>query len=396
MQRETPRHYQLSLSIYSSLSAVHYSLHKMAVLNLRRYTRHLFSAIQQYRMKWVVIVASIWTIVDLLSKIIFSGTGRSPGTNIRILTPQAAGVRFVVVFACSLAMAWFLVFRLRTRFRQWPLWRNLLAKLAILIMASVFVSFLVHFTYTTIVWKSSLWLALVAFWHDATETTYLFEKTMAWMALYLLTLLMIEINEKYSPGLFFAILFGRYVKPQQERRIVMFLDLKDSTPIAEALGHVRYFSFIRDFIFYVSTAILEYNGRIYQYVGDEIVTSWPSTRRNAQKCFAALLEARRQLQGSSEEFRRKYGYIPEFRCGIHDGLVTIGEIGVVKKDLAMSGDTMNTAARIRSACSELNRKFLVSKDIRALLPLQDFQVEDMGPIDLKGKSGGIELFSLRV
>ena len=370
----------------------------MARLNLRRYTRHFFSAIQQYRMKWVVIVASIWTIVDMLSKVIFSGTGRSPGAGAmrRILTPEAAGVRFVVVFVCSLIMAWFLVFRLRTRFRQWPLWRNLLAKLAILLLASVFVSFLVHFTYMTIVWRNDLWRALQAFWNDAAHTTYLFEKTMAWMGLYLLTLLMIEINEKYSPGLFFAILFGRYVKPQQERRIVMFLDLKDSTPIAEALGHVRYFSFIRDFIYYVSTAILEYNGRIYQYVGDEIVTSWPSSRRNAQKCFAALLEARRQLQGASEEFRRLYGHVPEFRCGIHEGEVTIGEIGVVKKDLAMSGDTMNTAARIRTACSELNRKFLISKEVRELLPLQDFQLADMGMIDLKGKSGGIELFALRV
>lgn len=368
----------------------------MAVLNLRRYTRNLFSAIQQYRMKWVVIVACIWTAVDIISKAIFSGTGRSPGNNVRILTPEAAGVRFVVVFICSLLMAWFLVFRLRTRFRHYALWKNLLLKLAILLCASVFISFLVHFTYLTIVWGWSIPVSLEAFWRDATKTSYLFEKTTAWMAMYLLTLLMIEINEKYSPGLFFAILFGRYVKPQQERRIVMFLDLKDSTPIAEALGHVRYFSFIRDFIFYVSTAILEYNGRIYQYVGDEIVTSWPSTRRNAQKCFAALLDARRQLQGSSEEFRRKYGHIPEFRCGIHEGLVTIGEIGVVKKDLAMSGDTMNTAARIRSACSELHRKFLVSKDVRAMLPLQDFQVEDMGPIDLKGKSGGVELFALRV
>lgn len=366
------------------------------MINLRRYTRNLLSAIQQYRMKWVVIVASIWTVVDLVSKAIFSGTGRTPGMHVRILTPEAAMVRFIVVFSCSLLMAYFLVFHLRTKFRHLALWKNLLFKTGILLLASVFVSFLVHFTYLIFVWDWSVMQSLFAFWQDATRTTYLSEKTAAWMGLYILTLLMIEINEKYSPGLFLAILFGHYVNPKEERRIVMFLDLKDSTPIAEALGSLRYFSFIRDFIFYVSTALIEYNGRIYQYVGDEIVTSWSSSRRNAQKCFSALLEARRQLQGASEEFRRKYGYIPEFRCGIHEGPVTVGEIGVVKKDLAMSGDTMNTAARIRSACSELNRKFLISKDLRALLPLQDFQVEELGEVDLKGKSGGIEMFALRV
>ena len=39
----------------------------------------------------------------------------------------------------------------------------------------------------------------------------------------------------------------------------MFLDLKDSTPIAETLGHEKYFSFIKDFIYYVSSAVLLVN-----------------------------------------------------------------------------------------------------------------------------------------
>ena len=37
----------------------------------------------------------------------------------------------------------------------------------------------------------------------------------------------------------------------------------------------------------------------------------------------------------------------------------------------MSGDTMNTTARIRSACSELNQKFIVSKDFRDNIDLKN-------------------------
>ena len=176
----------------------------------------------------------------------------------------------------------------------------------------------------------------------------------------------------------------------------MFIDLKDSTPIAEKLGHKDYFRFIRDFIYSISIALIEYNGRIYQYVGDEIVVSWPYNHTNTKRCMDALIEARKILQRNSERFRRKYGIVPEFRVGIHAGEVTIGEIGVIKKDLAMSGDTMNTTARIRSACSELKQKFIVSKDFIDAIDLKEWQSESLGIIDLKGKDKGIELFALKI
>jgi adenylate cyclase len=62
----------------------------------------------------------------------------------------------------------------------------------------------------------------------------------------------------------------------------------------------------------------------------------------------------------------------------------------------MSGDTINTAARIRSACTELNQKFLISKDVNDLLDLKEWQSESIGLIDLKGKNQGIELFALKI
>jgi len=64
---------------------------------------------------------------------------------------------------------------------------------------------------------------------------------------------------------------SKYLKPKDEKRIFMFLDLKSSTTIAEEIGHRRYFEFISDFIADVTTPILNNHGEIYQYVGDEIV-----------------------------------------------------------------------------------------------------------------------------
>ena len=75
---------------------------------------------------------------------------------------------------------------------------------------------------------------------------------------------------------------------------------------------------------------------------------------------------------------------------------TIGEIGVIKKDLAMSGDAMNTTARIRNACTELNQKFIVSKEFIEKSNLLDWQTEPLGKFELKGKNTSVELFALKI
>jgi len=205
-----------------------------------------------------------------------------------------------------------------------------------------------------------------------------------------------EINEKYSRGVFFNIMIGKYLQPQEERRIIMFLDLKDSTPIAEKLGHKEYFKFIRDFIYCISSGFLENDGRIYQYVGDEVVIWWPESKANARNAISALLSTRKEINKNFNRFKRKYDTLPEYKVGIHTGNVMVGQVGIVKKDLVMSGDAINTAARIRSACTDLNQKFLISKDLNDLLDMKEWQCESLGLIDLKGKNEGIELFALKI
>jgi len=238
--------------------------------------------------------------------------------------------------------------------------------------------------------------ALNSFYQHTFQGTWLLEKMPEWLILFILTQLIIEFVEKYSPGIFFAIFFGKYIIPKNEYLILMFLDLKNSTPIAEKMDNTRYFRFIREFIYHISTALLEYGGRIYQYVGDEIVVSWPAKQKNYENCIRSLIAARKNIEKNGNRFRREYGFLPEFKVGIHYGEVTIGEIGVIKKDLAMSGDAMNTTARIRDACSQLNQKFIVSKEFIEKSNLTDWQTEALGEFELKGKNSSIELYSLKI
>ncbi len=341
----------------------------------------------KYRFKTILFIAFLWTLTDTL--VIFT-LNRLPG-NINSIRPVL--LRESILFLMSLIMGYLLVVALKKLFRSFHLWAAFLIKSLILLVAAFLMQLLLYAVNSVSVWGLPISSAFHSFLFDINSVL---QKILYWLVLFIITQLIIEINEKYSPGVFIDILFGKYVKPKTEKRIVMFIDLKDSTSIGEKLENKQYFKFIREFIYQVSDALIQYGGRIYQYVGDEIVVSWTYNNKNIKNCMKALLKAHKNLQKKSDHFRRYYGLVPEYRVGIHVGDVTVGEIGVIKKDLAMSGDTMNTTARIRSACSELNEKYIVSKDFIEHADLESWQVESLGPVELKGKEEEIELFALKI
>ena len=357
-----------------------------------------FNVLRRYRYRWVLFITLAWTVIDTLLWAIRASVPQPDAfedpTETRTISYVL--IRMGVVMLMSFVMSYLLVFKFRSLFRNRPLWVNLTMKTLILLGCSFFMNFFNLFSYFYFIQGRTLFGAISFYFHLPAEKFWLVHGLPLWLLIFLTTQLFIEMSEKYSPGVFADILFGRYIKPQDENRVIIFLDLKDSTPIAEQLGHTNYFLFIRDFIHYISLAVLEHEGRIYQYVGDEIVVSWVFNKKNTEKAIQALIGARKSLEKHGEHFRRKYGQMPEFRVGIHVGEVTVGEIGMIKKDLAMSGDTMNTTARIRTACRELNQKWIASKEFVEHSSLKEWQTEHLGAFELKGKGELMDLYALRI
>ena len=345
------------------------------------------SNVNKIRLRTVIYIGLFWTAIDFVIVLLRQNEQ---------MHTKSLWLRETIMFIVSLIMGYIFVYRLRKMLRHYPLWLNFLAKSFILLGSAFILTFIIQFSDTYFFKNLSAYEAFHEIQSYALYRNWLLLKIIYWMIIFFITQLILIINEKYSPGVFLDILAGRYINPKVEKRIVMFMDLKDSTPIAEKLGHSVYFEFIRDFIYRVSQAIIEFDGTIYQYVGDEVVCSWKYAPHNTRKCLDTVIQARKNIQKKSSYFRNKYDFVPEFRVGIHIGEVTVGEIGVIKKDLAMSGDTMNTTARIRSACNELKHQFIVSKTFVENIDLKQWQTESLGIVDLKGKGTGIELFSLKI
>jgi adenylate cyclase len=58
----------------------------------------------------------------------------------------------------------------------------------------------------------------------------------------------------------------------------MFLDIVDSTGMAERLGDLRAQALIGHFFFDISAPIAANGGETHWYIGDEVVVTWPWSR----------------------------------------------------------------------------------------------------------------------
>lgn len=207
-----------------------------------------------------------------------------------------------------------------------------------------------------------------------------------------------QIEKLIGKNMLANYLKGRYRKPKKEIRVFLFLDLKASTTISEKLGNDIYYSFLNDAIYEMSASIIETKAEIYQYVGDEIVFTWPLEKgiRN-NNCLRLYEKITEQLESKSSYFQKNYGYQPKFKAAFHAGIVLAAEIGHIKKDIVYSGDVLNTTARMESLCNSYNADVLISKSLFNLLDKKhEILYEDLGPMTLKGKDEKLELIKIHL
>jgi adenylate cyclase len=209
--------------------------------------------------------------------------------------------------------------------------------------------------------------------------------------------LLAGMNRLLGPGVLFNFVAGRYHRPRLETRAVLLIDMTGSTSIAERLGELRFLVLLNRFIADLSLAIAGEGGEIHKYVGDEVIATWRVDRAGAaQAAIRACFAARARIAAHAAGYRRDFGLVPEFRAALHCGPLVLGELGILKMEIALIGDTMNTAARIQQACRDTGHAVLASTallDRVAELPAGIVK-RALGALQLRGKEAALDLCAL--
>jgi adenylate cyclase len=203
------------------------------------------------------------------------------------------------------------------------------------------------------------------------------------------------MDRKFGPGNLAKLLLGKFHHPREEERIFMFLDLKSSTTHAERLGHIRYSQLIQD-CFHDLSVVTDQEAEIYQYVGDEAVICWELKKGlDKNNCVQAFFAFDGYLQTRANYYREKYGFVPEFKAGMNVGLVTVAEVGEIKREIAFHGDVLNTAARIQGKCNEFGKRILISEYLHEYLKNDsELKSESLGSAELRGRKGTVGIYSV--
>ena len=206
--------------------------------------------------------------------------------------------------------------------------------------------------------------------------------------------LFLSVNDLLGPGVLFAFAAGRYHNPRIEERALLFIDMRASTAIAERLGELRYLSLLNRFVGDVSFAVAEANGGIHKYVGDEVIATWRlAPGANPPACVNAAFAALDRIAAQGPAYQREFGVVPDFRAGLHCGPVAVGELGSLRREIALIGDTMNTAARILEACRDTDNRVLASAALIGRLATLPPGVtrRRLGEFPVRGKEHRLEL-----
>ena len=197
-----------------------------------------------------------------------------------------------------------------------------------------------------------------------------------------------EIRRLIGARVLGSFILGTYHRPQREWRIVMFLDLANSTMLAEKMGEIRVHDLITRFFFDIDRPIADHGGEIHAYIGDQVVVSWALSNdsvRNAEslRCFFAIKDKMERLAGV---YQRDFGVVARFRAGLHAGPVVISECGDTKRQLAYFGDTMNVTARLEEYCKTIEAALVVSGELLRNIEMPvGLGISDRGDIVLRGR-----------
>lgn len=232
--------------------------------------------------------------------------------------------------------------------------------------------------------------------HDFFATRKVFEFLGIALIISLFSNFLDELHRKLGRDAIFNLILGKYHQVKQEDRLFLFIDLNNSTDIAEEMGEMEYSHFLQDYFYDISEPIARYFGRVYQYVGDEAVVTWPVKKgfrfAVCVRCFFAI---QKQIRRYKSHYEKRYGRVPEFKAALHGGTVVVSEVGKYKSEIAYHGDVLNTTARMLSRCHEFASEFIVSDYVMENVEMPKYlKADPLGGFKLKGKQQEVELHAI--
>lgn len=201
--------------------------------------------------------------------------------------------------------------------------------------------------------------------------------------------------------------FGTYVDPSLAARLleqgddvftgerrevsVMFIDVRDFTPFAEAHTAEETVARLNALFEIVVPAVVDAGGHVNKFLGDGALAVFGAPNELVKHADAAVSAAALISRLVAERFGEEL----RIGIGINTGVVIAGTIGGGGKlEFTLIGDAVNVAARVEQLTKSTGDAILITQETVAALASRAPALVDRGSHALKGKSAPTKLFGL--
>jgi adenylate cyclase len=177
----------------------------------------------------------------------------------------------------------------------------------------------------------------------------------------------------------------------------LFCDIRNFSRITRNHAPKFTLDWINDMLSTLSDCVLEHEGVLVDYVGDEVLAMWGAPKNqpdHAERACRAALDMIGRLPSLNERWGGPMGEAMGIGIGINTGVARVGNTGSRQKfKYGPLGDTVNVASRVQGASKYFKSSLVITRATRERLGAE-FQVRRLGKARVVNIADPIELFEL--
>jgi adenylate cyclase len=180
---------------------------------------------------------------------------------------------------------------------------------------------------------------------------------------------------------------------------ILFSDIRNFTSLSETLPPEKIVEILNEYFTRVTDVIFDYGGTLDKYLGDGVMAVFgaPISKGNdAANAVRSAIVIQRLVSEMNRDAAARSWPCLGVGIGVNTGMVTAGNIGSPRRiDYTVIGDPVNVASRLMTNAGP--GQTLISEDTACDLgSAPEFKLNRLAPLQVKGKSQPISVFSVDV